>query len=210
MQTKPTISTALATASALKAPATGPQIMRLAGAIDDAPEPDGTREVLREIASAIEGDICELDAAARLEKLPGVEWVRAFVYCGYNPNSKYSKKALSYTAGVRVDGKGIEGKSDTSLLSCVEQIEGKFAEEAKKAAREKTIRERVEREMAELEAAEKSLTAHATAPQHPEELAESVAAKFKAITGQNLIDSRENPDLEPFDGVTPADGEVGR
>jgi len=181
---------------------------------------DATREVLAE-------DIAEQEACARLAKLPGATWVYASVNVGYSVPSRIADfDRINYNA--HVDGPiglSLRVTSEVSLLAAVEEVEQKYADATKKAERKATIAARIEREMAELEAAEKSLTTHATAPQVPEDLAESVAAKFKDITGKDInapeCDRPEDKivytgkpggdfeaigEIDPYDGVTPADG----
>lgn len=147
----------------------------------------GVDRLAAALVEAVNADITEEDGAARLAELPGATWVYVAALVGYTPGSKYANKNVRYSA--QVSGLGsVDIDSSVSILDAVERAEKEYGIRRVVAVREAAIRERVEREMKEAEAAEKA--EQATAP---------LAFRPDGSPADVLP-------VEPFDGVSPADG----
>jgi len=155
----------------------------------DVSEP-GVNRLAAAIVDAVTSDICEWEACQRLAELPGCTWVFASCNVGYTPQYANADKAPTFSVEAKGDGLCVNGRSRVGFLEAVEHVEKKWADEVRLAARKATIAERIEREMNEADAAEAALKATAPLAFRPD---------------GSPADALPLP-VDPFDGVSPADG----
>jgi len=200
----------------------------------------GVDRLAAALVEAVNADITEQEAVERLLQEPNVGYAYASVM--FTQQKKHPlPKPQSYHVCIHVGDpvKSHTAMSNDSLCDALEKLLHSYRKIAHAEARRATIAARIEREMAEADAAEAALKATAPLEFRPdgspadvlpversEELAESVAAKFKAATGKDMYaPSCDRPEdkvvytgkpggdfeaigepVEPFDGVAPADG----
>jgi hypothetical protein len=202
-------TTAAQIASELGQPTRGKGVDRLAAAI----------------VEAVTTDICEWEACERLAELPGCTWVFAHCSVGYTPQYANANKAPSFYVEAKRDGVAVDFRSKVGFLEAVEQVEKKWADEVRIAARKATIAERIEREMKEADAAEAALKETAPIPfddgtglglpvivqeSVPLDMSNGLAAAIEKRSIELTGRGTDQAEHDPFDGVSPADGEVGR